>query len=360
MFIHSFGADIDVAQLHADGLSGIAIYDYVRIFFSVVIARSAVPLFFIFSGYLLFLNVEQYNRKTYEGLLRKRWHSLLKPYIVWNVLMVLWTLMLLMVGIIFHGKPWSGIGEYFLDNGCIHMLWDNSVWGERTTWLGVTTHNSGPVLLPFWYMRDLMVMVLLSPLVCWLVKKFRLFYLVILLVIYAFDIRVSWTSGTLTVAALFFSIGAYFAIKKENFTEVLWKGRYVICPLAVVLMVWQTYTGSTMGDEISKMTHPWLVVVQSFALIIVASNLCCYRKLYEKCKRLAPASFFVYASHFFILGYVMTFVNNTAPMGDTWYMHTLCYIVSPLLCTAICMAIYQMMRRYLPGVASVVMGERKR
>ena len=360
VFVHSFGAHIDVAQLHASGLSGAAIHDYVRIFCSTVIAHGAVPVFFIISGYLLFLKVEHYSRNTYEDKLRKRWHSLLKPYLVWNILAVAWVLMFRVGGILLHGKPWSGIFDYFMDNGCLHMLWDNSVWGERTTWLGITTHQSGPELLPFWYMRDLIVMVLFSPLTYWLVKKLRLLYLGILLAIYAFDIRVTWMSGTFTSAALFFSIGAYFAIMKQDFTRELWKGRYVTCPLAVVLMCWQTYTGSLKGDEMSIMIHPWLVVVQSFALIIVASSLCNHRKLYEKCKRLAPASFFVYASHPFILGFVRTLVNKIAPMGDTWYMQTLCYIVSPLLCVAICVGIYLAMRCYLPGVTSVLMGERKR
>ncbi len=360
VFIHGFGAEIDVAQLHASGLSGVAIYNYVRIFCSTVIAHSAVPIFFIISGYLLFLKVEQYNRKTYEDKLRKRWHSLLKPYLAWNILKVLWTLMFIVGGILLYGKPWSGIADYFRDNGYLHLLWDCNVWGERTTWLGVMIHASGPVLFPFWYMRDLMMMVLLSPLVWWLVKKLRLFYLVILLAIYAFDIRVSWISITFAQAALFFSIGAYFAIMKQDFTQVLWKGRYVICPLAVVLMCWQTYTGSMMGDEISRMIHPWLVVVQSFALIIVASALCRYRRLYEKCKQLAPASFFVYASHVFILWIVTSLVNKIVPMSDTWYMQTLCYLVSPLLCTAICVGVYFAMRRFLPRVTSVLMGERKR
>ena len=359
VFVHSFGADVDVAQLHTNGLSGAAIHDYVRIFCSTVIAHSAVPIFFIISGYLLFLKVEHYSLNIYENKLRKRCHSLLKPYIVWNILIVLWTLMFKVGGILLHGKPWSGIADYFIDNGCLHMLWDSSVWGEHTTWLGITTHHSGPTLFQFWYMRDLMIMVLLSPLTYWLVKKLRLLYLGILLAIYAFDIRVTWMSGTFTSAALFFSTGAYFAIMKQDFTKELWKGRHVICPLAVVLMVWQTYTGSAMGDEMSRMIHPWLVVVQSFALVIVASALCRHRMLYDKCKWLAPASFFVYASHPFILGYVINLVNKIVPMGGTWYMQTICYIVSPLLCTAICVAVYLTMRRYLPGVTSVLMGERK-
>ena len=65
VFVHGFGADIDVAQLHASGLTGAAVYDYIRLFCSVVIARSAVPIFFIISGYLLFLKVEEYNKTVY-------------------------------------------------------------------------------------------------------------------------------------------------------------------------------------------------------------------------------------------------------------------------------------------------------
>ena len=65
VFVHSYGPDIDIAQLHANGFTGAAFYDYVRIFFSVVIARSAVPIFFIISGYLLFYKVEEYSRPIY-------------------------------------------------------------------------------------------------------------------------------------------------------------------------------------------------------------------------------------------------------------------------------------------------------
>ena len=168
VFIHSFGPEVDMAQLHAGGLTGMAVYDYVRLFVSVVIARSAVPLFFIFSGYLLFKGVEQYDRETYVGKLRKRWLSLARPYLVWNVLIVL------------------------------------------------------------------------SPVVYWLVKHLRWIYILLLLAVYLADIRPSCYSATIVPAALYFSIGAYFSIMKQDFTEVLWRWRYLILPVAAVLIVIQT------------------------------------------------------------------------------------------------------------------------
>lgn len=366
VFVHGFGSDIDVAELHASGLTGLAVYDYIRLFFSVVIARSAVPIFFIISGYLLFLKVEEYNKVVYISKLRKRLHSLVIPYFSWILLLILWTLMFKIGGILLHGKPWTGILEYFQENGYLHMLWNCSVWEERTTWLGIETHNSGPVLLPFWYMRDLIMMVVISPVIYWLIKKAKIIFIISLLAIYVFDIRVSWMSGTFTCASLFFSMGAYFAIIKQDFTEVLWKWRYLICPIAILLMIYQTYSGSAMGNTMSLMIHPWLVIIQSFAIIIVASVLCRYQKVYETNKKLARYSFFIYAFHPFILTYeikafkkIALLVDNQIPISDTWYMMTLNYIAIPLICVGVCIGIYRFMLKFIPDVLEVIVGERK-
>lgn len=360
VFVHGFGADIDVAQLHASGLTGLAVYDYIRLFFSVVIARSAVPVFFIISGYLLFLKVEDYSKTVYMDKLRKRLYTLVVPYFSWIILFILWTLMFMVGGILLHGKPWIRIIDYLHENGCLHMFWDSSVWGKRFTWLGVETHNSGPVLLPFWYMRDLIIMVVLSPVIYWLINKTKIIFLILLLAIYVFDIRVSWMSGTFTWASLFFSLGSYFAINKKDFSDVLWKWKKVICAVAVGLMVCQTYTGSAMGDEVSRMIHPWLVIFQSFALIILASALCKYPKLYDINKKLARTSFFIYALHPFILYHVIAAVNKVMTMGDTWYVMTFNYLSAPLICVGICIGIYWMLQKLMPGVLRVIIGERRR
>lgn len=367
VFVHSFGADIDITELHTIGLTGLAVYNYIRLFFSVVIARSAVPIFFIISGYLLFLKVNDYPKQVYIAKLRTRWHSLVIPYLSWIVMFILWSLMFIVGGILLHGKPWIVLLDYFQERGCLHMLWNSSVWEGRITWLGVETHNSGPVLLPFWYMRDLIVMVILSPVIYWLVKKIKVIFIILLFVIYALDIKVSWMSGTFTMSCFFFSLGAYFAIKKQNFTSVLWRYRYLIIPITVFLMIYQTYSGSAMGDTTSMMIHPWLVTIQSFAIIIVASVSCRYQKLYEMNKKLARTSFFIYALHPFILGYVISAFNKMAffadkviPVSDSWYLMTFNYLASPFACVFLCIAIYWFMQKYFPSFLGVIVGDRKK
>ena len=358
VFVHGFGAEINITELHAGGLTGLAVYDYIRLFFSVVISRSAVPVFFIISGYLLFLKVEKYDKAIYISKLRKRLHGLVIPYVSWILLFVLWILMFKLGGILLYDKPWMGIVDYFKENGYLHMFWDSSVWGERETWLGVKAHNSGPVLLPFWYMRDLIMMVIFSPVCYWLIKNIKLVFIAFLFTIYVLDIRISYMSESFVDASLFFSLGAYFAIMKQDFTDVLWKWRYAIVPLAVILMAMQTYTGSAMGDSISRMIHPWLVIIQSAALIIVASAMCRHQGLYRWNKKLAGTSFFIYALHPFLLFHVIAIINKVAPMGDAWYMQTFCYLTAPLACVIVCIGVYWGMRMYMPSVMRVLMGER--
>lgn len=367
VFVHGFGADINIAELHAGGLSGLAVYDYIRLFFSEVIARSAVPLFFIISGYLLFLKVDDYSNSVYVAKLRKRWHSLVIPYLSWIVLFILWNLMFTAGAILLHGKPWTGILDYFHQNGYLHIFWDSNIWGERTNWMGVETHKSGPALLPFWYMRDLIIMVTLSPVVYHLIRIIKSAFIVLLLVIYAFDVKISWISGTFACASLFFSMGAYFAIRKLDFTEVLWKWRYLICPIAILLMAYQTYSGAAKGDSVSGLVQPWMVIFQSFSFIIAASQLCKYSKLYKVNKKLARTSFFIYALHPFILGYVISAFNKMAvladkitPVSDSWYVMTFNYLASPLVSVLLCVAIYYSLQKYLPSFLDVIVGERKK
>lgn len=170
----------------------------------------------------------------------------------------------------------------------------------------------------------------------------------------------SWISGTFTCAGLFFSLGAYFSIMKQDFTDVLWKWRKIICPLALVLIIFQTYTGSANGNNLSMMIHPWLVIFQSFTFIILASFLSKNSKLYQINKRLAKVSFFVYALHPLILGNVGSIINKIMPMTDTWFVKTFNYLSVLLVCVAICIIIYYGIQKAMPSILGIMVGERQK
>lgn len=62
-----------------------AVYDFVHEWSAQVVARVAVPLFFLISGYLFFLNVERLTLAAYGHKLWKRVRTLFVPYVWWNV-----------------------------------------------------------------------------------------------------------------------------------------------------------------------------------------------------------------------------------------------------------------------------------
>ena len=101
----------------------------------------AVPLFFAISGFL-FLRKEELSLPAYGEMLRKKCLSVLVPYILFN----------------------AGLAAWFYFVGSIEMMgsW-NFLVGEglftKTFGLGTT-----PINYPLWFLRDLLVVFLVSPL----------------------------------------------------------------------------------------------------------------------------------------------------------------------------------------------------
>lgn len=90
LLIHSFGPwPVDVVAIHASPLSLEAVYNFLRIGCCNVLVSSAVPAFFMISGWLFFWNVKEWNGQVYFKKMRSRCFSLLIPYLLWNCLFIL-------------------------------------------------------------------------------------------------------------------------------------------------------------------------------------------------------------------------------------------------------------------------------
>lgn len=61
----------------------------VMYFFSNVIGRFSVPMFFLISGYLFFRS-GVLDKRVYISKLRSRLHTLLLPYLLWNLIAFLY------------------------------------------------------------------------------------------------------------------------------------------------------------------------------------------------------------------------------------------------------------------------------
>lgn len=139
VFIHSFGLT-DYNLPNWSNLSGMDINVAIQILFSHVLSHVAVPAFFLISGYFFFYKVTNFDFATYKGKLRKRVHTLLIPYLLWNALYILWIVIQKVGAFFVKGKPLSNIVDYFQENHWLRMFWDCNVWSlNYFNWLGTST-----------------------------------------------------------------------------------------------------------------------------------------------------------------------------------------------------------------------------
>ena len=112
---------------------------------------------------------------------------------------------------ILYGGDINSFVEYLRQNGWANVLWGGNVYYKSTNILNIVMLSTSPANVPMWFIRDLMVIVLFSPLVYYSVRKSGLF-LIVLLLCYIFNVWIP-LSGFSVTSYFFFSIGAFACIK---------------------------------------------------------------------------------------------------------------------------------------------------
>ena len=131
------------------------------------VCSCAVPYFFLASGYFV---AKHFKDPGYYGTaLRSRIFTLFLPYVAWQ------SLFLVTHCVGFYVKPdgtWSGIDGAFL-----------------CKWFGLNPFTH-PGLTPFWYIRALLILIVLTPLIWSGVRTFGKWYFICLFPIYLFLVGV--------------------------------------------------------------------------------------------------------------------------------------------------------------------------
>ena len=193
VFIHSHNEEVKFASGEMAGNQGQWVL-FIENFVSKGIARIAAPIFFIISGLLFYLSYDF----TLRGVVTKfksRFKSLVIPYLIWSVFGVMLILALQLI-------PWSK--KFFTKELIIHYSTSKLL---RTIFLD-------PIPYQLWFIRDLFMLVIISPLIWYLTKSIRGVLLVILMVL--------WTIAPKTFvffsneALLFFTLGCALALDKKS------------------------------------------------------------------------------------------------------------------------------------------------
>ena len=344
LYMEPFSLDaIDYTNLTA--MDGCNLF---RASISHVLAHITVPLFFFISGYLFFKGLREWNWIQYAGKLRRRIKTLLVPYLIWNTIAIVACLLIeVMTGSL--TEVWNFLGQ----NGYWKLYWSSSVWnGARLNWLGQSAYMTGPFLVPLWFLRDLMVVMVLSPLLWGLFHYLKGLGLLLLVLCH---VSLMGFGGFTTTTFLFFGAGAYCSLKGIDPTHWTWKYRYPIYLSALVLWVIETCCNGYLSPVGNKL-FPFFEIVGGMAAFNLATAL--VRKGAHFPPLLSGSAFFIYVTHVVLFLRVARSVSyRLFHSGEALSIAT-SYLLTAVLTVAMCVTCYWLLRKFAPWLCSLLTGER--
>jgi membrane-bound acyltransferase YfiQ involved in biofilm formation len=239
-----------------------------------------------------------------------------------------------------------------------HLFYDSEAWGtSQSNWLGQTTPSYSPYDVPLWFLRDLIVVSLLSPLIHLYVRKLKIYGIALLFIAYISKIWILLPGFSIS-AFFFFTLGAYFAINRINIISFVYHYKVslmIVALLSFLLVCWTNGNATTIG----RSSVAVFSTVGVFVAFYISAELIMRYDLRPN-KLLVSSCFFVYAMH--TIGEILCplwlsklMIHFVIP-GQTELENCICYIVSPFITAAMCIATYALCVKLSPKVASVLSG----
>ncbi|MBU0621563.1 MAG: acyltransferase [Gammaproteobacteria bacterium] len=281
VFIH-MGANYSDVILDSPESSLFA-YKFVIHLISLVVLSSVVPLFFVISSYLLFVRFTP-TFDSYLGKLRSRMTSLLAPYLIWN-------LTYLAFKFVVQTNLWLAS----MTGGTSKRIVDYQFTDYFDALTGISNF---PISYQFWFIRDLIVMVLFAPAIWWAIRRFSWLPVICFMVIWMID--QGRLANIRNESWFFFSLGCLVAqgkldVQMQRVNQLWLLAVYVVLAISTTFLF---VSGVQFFPILSK-----LVTLAGVAAIWYASDLI-FREgvLGEYAKKLSVFSFFVFAAHEPLLG----------------------------------------------------------
>lgn len=299
-------------------------------------------MFFFISGFLFFYKSGTFNRNIYGKKVKSRIKSLLVPYIIWNFIgfLVLSVKCLPLLSGIFPGVADVQYNfTTFLDCfwAFVYPNADSSVLQ--------------PINYPFWFVRDLMIVVLCTPLLYWFIKYTKVIVVFLMGYCWFFNIiPATWIPSS--EALFFFSAGAYLSISGKNVLTVFRNFHYII-PLYVLMIILDTFTKDYF---VNNYIHHLGILLGIISVFLIVSHYLYKGKIIID-GLLLNGSFFVFAMHALFIGefgkVVIQFGHIQSP-----YLLIVVYAFIPVLTILICLGTYRILRSVLPRLTTLLVGGR--
>lgn len=300
-----------------------------------MLGRCAVPMFYAISGYLFFRNIENYSGLWQK--MKKRCRTLVLPYLIACLFPALFALAM-------EALPWTKAfmnGTAFSEN--FSKPWYSLLW-----MLYVDADNGTPYAFHLWFLRDLIVIVALSPIL--LLAKQRIGLLATIVVL--FILNYVGLPHNPFYGMFWFVFGAWFIPALNNYPPRL---TFVNTLIFLILSALQIVFPHSF----------WEYAQIPIIIVGMASMWMLYDRIVRKDFRLKNASlmniacgftFFIYLYHEPTLNVVRKIL--VIPLGHSSVSFALSYLLSPWIYAVIAIVIGKCFKTLLPKVYGLMMGGR--
>lgn len=329
-------------------LSDFPIFANVTFFTSEIFSRTAIYLFFMMAGYFFFFNTaSRFSMTDYKNKLKNRVHSLLIPYVIWNVLVIF---------LFFFVQ--TLLSEMTSGNNVFVKDWS---WKE---WLSAfwAYDNGHPINGPFWFIRDLMAVCLFSLPLYYLLRGSKgLVVVIIMLFIWLLGIYTG-IIGLNTDAFAFFSLGAYFSINRKDITVLCSKLFYpgiIVMLVTTTLQMWAFNHGEIGNVLIDRLVF-FSVRLDFLAIMVIVINIATIfvERGLKTNKLLHDSNFFIYAYHLVALGFLSR-CRERLYMPSNEIEGLLTYFQQPIIIIVLGVLIYYVAEKHLPVLTHIITGDRQ-
>lgn len=320
----------------------------------------AVPTFFFISGYLFFQGLESWDSGVWKRKMTRRVRTLLVPYVLWNLIALAAFPLTRLGGSLLKGTPMAAdsLWDVIRERGLLRLFWDRTLFdgvaGSTTNLLGWCMPSGQPMDTPLWFVRDLMVVVLFTPVIHWLVRKTGAATVAVLGALFLADVWIP-VPGFGIKATFFFVWGSLFAIKGKSFAQSFRKvavpvGLLFLVGLALIPFLWDGHR-----KLFQLAVRLFIIIAVMFSLGTV--SLLIGKGVIRPSGWLAGSSFFVYCSHMVVVASAVMWAVMSLPFRSAW-MQILLFVAGAALTYLICHLIFMVLQRCLPSVANVLTGQR--
>lgn len=353
VFIHNVGLGVpvsDISFVFSNGLTSSDLYNLFRKMILGIFGCVAVPTFYVISGYLFFYNIDKLTKNVFLKKIKSRFSSLLIPYVCWNTIAYF----------PFNDIMFSVVkGTSFIWPDFSFSIFLNYVKNVSVDKFGHTIYYFHPINMPLWYVRNLMVLVLLTPLIDFCLNRNRWVYLLIVssLVVVPLDGRFPYLPALSFMSLFYFSIGCFLGKYRIDLTNVCNKIKMLNYFLSLFLFV--GYLLITINGSVIYGYN----YLMALSFMVTMYNVCCYfilRKGWIPSTFLCSSVFFILVVHNMpraivipILGYKIQEL-----FGTTFWGAMSSFLLVPITKIFICLFFFWLLGKVCPRTLSVLIGKR--